>query len=197
MVFLAGAAATTAMNLISSLTQTLDSATKSKKTKTSPFEIKSANGMNANSLPSPVSSSAASGSSQAISPATMNALLDVQSTDQGQSSSTATTPGEGGLAARMMSFLDKDGDGVISSSEFKTALGGNGNSERANALFAKLDTNSDGNVSKDEMQIALKSYGQRHHHAPPLAAANGILTSSAVTASSSSTASTSTTSVTA
>lgn len=193
MVFLAGAAATTAMDLISSLTQTLDSATKSKKAKTSPFEIKSANGLNTNSLTSPVSSSAASGSAQAISPTTMNALLNVQSGDQTQSTSAVKTPDASGLATRMMSFLDKDGDGAISSSEMQTALGGNGNSERAKALFGKIDANADGSVSKDELQAALKSYGQRNH-APPMTAANGILTSSAVTASN---ASTSTTSVTA
>ena len=65
--------------------------------------------------------------------------------------------GQGGL----FSQLDADGDGTISKSDFKSALGKAGvDTSSADALFGKLDANGDGSISKSELGSARRG----HHH---------------------------------
>ncbi|WP_315787358.1 MULTISPECIES: EF-hand domain-containing protein [unclassified Bradyrhizobium] len=108
---------------------------------------------------SPWSSSGSSGSGQ-IAPETMSALLAAQS-QSGSSSDAATNP-----LQDLFSQIDGDGDGQITRSEFETALGAGGtNIANADKVFGKLDSNSDGNVSMDELTSALQgARGRRGHH---------------------------------
>lgn len=68
----------------------------------------------------------------------------------------------GNLPLTCFSQLDTDGDGQISKTEFEQALGAVGvDTQSADALFGKLDANSDGNVSAGELN---KAHGRGHHH---------------------------------
>ncbi|MEN3351269.1 MAG: hypothetical protein V7632_4904, partial [Bradyrhizobium sp.] len=62
----------------------------------------------------------------------------------------------------------------ITKSEFENALGAGGtNLAQADDVFSKLDTNTDGSVSLDEMSKALKSGHRGHHHAQGAGDASG------------------------
>jgi|GEM_PF-3359991 Ca2+-binding EF-hand superfamily protein len=52
------------------------------------------------------------------------------------------------------SYLDTDGDGIVSTEEYQAAVSALGieDTDAANALFAKYDTDSDGKITADEMQ---------------------------------------------
>src|SRR5262249_15136691 len=135
MFFLAGAAAATALDLISSLHKTLDP--------------KGAGGFGFDpAAPSaPVSSSAATPAAP-FAPGTMNALLVAQ--------------GRPGLvngdvfSAKLFSMLDANSDGSISKAEFEAALAHNGNRSRVDDIFARLDADGDGAVSATELTSALQ-----------------------------------------
>ena len=167
MFFLAGAAASNALDLISALQQTL--AGKNASAPTTPassqcFDV-GANG---------ASGSATTGSTSAtlttpLAPTTMNALLTVQG-----DSRTPLVNGDA-FSQQLFSMLDANGDGSISQSEFDSIFGQNGDTTKADAIFAQLDSNRDGNVSPDELTAALSGQGQggqdggqvqhhRHHH---------------------------------
>lgn len=150
--FLAGAAATTALDLVSSLTKTLNDATKANKAQGT-FKLASVTTADSQGA------SASSASAGTIAPGTFNALLETQ----GQSG--AQRPG-GGYAAKMMSFLDGNGDGSVTQTELSDALGSNATDDQKAKLFAKLDGDSDGSVSKDELATALRNYRRAHHHSP-------------------------------
>jgi Ca2+-binding EF-hand superfamily protein len=67
---------------------------------------------------------------------------------------------------------DTDGSGGLSFDEFKTAAASNAppgasapSDDQLKAIFDKLDTNGDGQVSQDELKAAHK--GHHHHHTPP------------------------------
>lgn len=59
------------------------------------------------------------------------------------------------LADSMLSLLDSNGDGSISSDELSNGLTKAGSTADSKSLFAALDTNNDGSVSKDELVAAL------------------------------------------
>jgi hypothetical protein len=155
MLSLAGTAASGIIDLISSLKQATDSG-------------KNKSGAAAVSAFLPVSQSASADtsstgttttSSSAVSTDTMRALLWLQSHGLDMSSS-------------IMSALDSDGSGSISKSEFEQMFAKNGDTTKADAIFAKLDTDADGAVSAQELAAGLRS--GRHHHGPADAAsANG------------------------
>jgi len=163
MFFLAGSAASSALDLISALQQTLAGKNSSTPPATSQTFDVGAGG-----------SAAAGGSSSTTSPlapATMDAMLSVQG--QGQ---TPLVNGDA-FSAQLFGMLDGNGDGAISQSEFDSVFGKNGDTTKADALFAQLDANHDGNVSPDELTNALSGQGdvgqddgsqqvhhRRHHH---------------------------------
>ncbi len=165
MFYLAGAAASSALDLISAIEQKVGS----KGSPTPPAAPQSfdvgANG----------STTAADGSSTTatspLAPATMNALLSVQGDGQ-----TPVVNGDS-FSSQLFGLLDGNGDGAISQSEFDAIFGKNGDTTKADALFARLDANHDGSVSPDELINALSAQGQdgqgggaqvhhRHHHHP-------------------------------
>jgi hypothetical protein len=170
MFFLAGAAASSALDLISALQQTLAGKNASSPT-ASPASSQSfdvgANGAN--------NSSTAGGTSMTLptstplAPDTMSALLTVQGDSQ-----TPMVNGDA-FSQQLFSMLDTNGDGSISQSEFDSIFSKNGDTTKADAIFAQLDANHDGNVSPDELTAALSGQGQggqdggqvqhhRHHH---------------------------------
>ena len=51
---------------------------------------------------------------------------------------------------------DKDKDGSVTEAEFLAAMGENADQKRAKARFAQLDTNHDGELSKEEMEASGK-----------------------------------------
>jgi|GEM_PF-2195419 len=98
----------------------------------------------------PVRSDSA-GSDQFAS-STLTSLLSTQ-----QDTSPAS-----GMAAKLISDLDTDGDGALSQSEVSNAVGGKLDTTSG---FAKLDTNGDGSLGADELQTALQSrLGAHRHH---------------------------------
>lgn len=155
---LAGAAST-ALDLLSSLTSSKSSSTQpttgvSQGSK--PFVISSSTSASVTT-----SSPATWGQNGALSPDTWNALLAAQSP-----SATATSPSS--AMKDLFSQLDVNGDGSISKSEFEQQLGAGGtNVAAADNVFAKLDTDGDGSVSINELTSALqarKSGGSHHAH---------------------------------
>jgi hypothetical protein len=170
MFFLAGAAASSALDLISALQQTLtgkgaSAPTAQSTNSTQSFDVSA--GANASTAPSGTSTSATT----QLSPATMNALLSAQSDAQ-----TPVVNGDA-FSAKLFSMLDTNGDGSISQSEFDSVFNQNGDTTKADSIFGQLDTNHDGNVSPDELTAALSGQGQggqddgsqqvhhhRHHH---------------------------------
>jgi EF-hand domain pair len=150
MFFLAGAAASSALDLISTLQQTLTP-------KTSGNPVVQAFDPAAGAGPSATSASAAAPSAP-VAPGTMNTLLSVQ--------------GQPGLvngdafSKQLFSLLDGNGDGTISKSEFEATIGRNGKTAQADSIFSRLDTNGDGSVSQSELTSALQNASQahRHHH---------------------------------
>ncbi|EJL02934.1 MULTISPECIES: EF-hand domain-containing protein [Pseudomonas] len=59
------------------------------------------------------------------------------------------------LADALLSALDTDGDGVVSSDELSNGLAGTGTSTNSQQVFSALDTNEDGTVSLDELAASL------------------------------------------
>ena len=69
-----------------------------------------------------------------------------KSTDQAQNTE---------LADAVVSALDADGDGAISSDELSNGLTSAGSSADSSQVFSALDKNQDGTVSKDELAASL------------------------------------------
>lgn len=59
------------------------------------------------------------------------------------------------LADALISALDTDGDGGISSDELSSGLTSAGSTADSNELFSALDKNKDGTVSQDELTVSL------------------------------------------
>lgn len=59
------------------------------------------------------------------------------------------------LADALLSALDADGDGVISSDELSSGLASAGSSADSDQVFSALDANEDGTVSLDELTASL------------------------------------------
>lgn len=59
------------------------------------------------------------------------------------------------LADALISALDTDGDGAISSDELSTGLTSAGSSANSSEIFSALDKNEDGVVSNDELAASL------------------------------------------
>ena len=59
------------------------------------------------------------------------------------------------LADALISALDTDGDGAISSDELSNGLTSAGSSADSNQIFSALDKNKDGTVSQDELTTSL------------------------------------------
>ena len=59
------------------------------------------------------------------------------------------------LADALLSALDADGDGVISSDELSSGLASAGSSADSGQVFSALDANEDGTVSLDELTASL------------------------------------------
>ena len=99
-----------------------------------------------------------------ISPAMMSALLAAQ--DQSSTGATYSASNSRTDALKdLFSQLDADGDGQISKSEFEDALGAGGtNLAKADDVFGKLDKDGNGTVSLDEMSSALNGAGKGHSH---------------------------------
>ena len=135
---------------------------------TNPFDVASSSAPSGGSAPAP----GRIGCSQ-LSPATMSALLAAQ----GQSSTATTTPASTSRSDALkdlFSQLDSNGDGLISKSEFESALGAGGtNIAQADDVFSKMDKNGDGSVSPDEMSSALGSGKGHHHHHHHVADSDG------------------------
>jgi hypothetical protein len=142
------AAATSALDLISTLTKPLTAKTSGG----SNFSVGAQTGASA-------SVGTATGQGNRISPDTMNALFAAQS--QGDTPAT----GRSQALKSLFSQLDGDGDGAISKSEFESALGAGGtNIANAGKVFGKLDSDGDGSVSMAELGAALKP--KKHAHGP-------------------------------
>jgi hypothetical protein len=173
MFFLAGAAASDALGLISSLQQALgggNSAAQSPAT----FDPTSAAGASANAQTS-TTASASSPPASPLSSSTLNAMFSLQ----GQGQQPLMMVNGDALSQQMFSLLDGNSDGAVSQSEFETAFGQNGNTTQANSLFAQIDSNGDGSISQDELTNALEGqnqaqgqgqsqgsgvHGHHHHH---------------------------------
>lgn len=147
MFFLAGAAASSALDLIAAIEQKVagkGSPTPPSTTQT--FDVGSS-GAAAPDAPSVAPAAP-------LAPATMNALLSVQGDGQ-----TPVVNGDA-FSTQLFGLLDGNGDGAISQSEFDQVFSKNGDTTKAEALFAQLDANHDGNVSPDELTNALSAKGQ-------------------------------------
>jgi len=163
MFFLAGSAASSALDLISALQQTLtgkNSSTASTPPATGQSFDPAAGGDTA-------SGATTAPTTSPLAPTTMGAMLTVQGGD-GQ-----TLVNGDAFSAKLFGMLDSNNDGSISQSEFEAAFSKNGDSTKADAIFAQLDANQDGDVSPDELTNALSGQGQgdggqvhhrRHHH---------------------------------
>jgi hypothetical protein len=168
MFYLAGAAASNALDLISALQQTLAG-----KNVSAPPTPASGQGFDVGS--SGDSGAATTGGTSTatspLAPDTMSALLTVQGDGQ-----TPMVNGDA-FSQQLFSMLDANGDGNISQSEFEQVFSKNGDNSKADAIFSQLDANHDGNVSPDELTNALSGQGQgqggqdggqvghhRHHH---------------------------------
>ncbi len=159
MFFLAGAAASSALDLISSLQQALGGSSTSAQSPAT-FDPASMPGT-ATTPQTPTanvstSASASAGLSTPLSSSTLNALFSLQ----GQQGQPLLAVNGDALSKEMFSLLDSNGDGGISQSEFNAAFGQNGNTTQANSLFARLDTNGDGSVSPQELTNALDGQDQ-------------------------------------
>jgi hypothetical protein len=164
MFFLAGAAASSALDLISALQQTLAGKNASPST---PAANGQSFAVTAGGGDGPATTGATSGATATspLAPTTMNALLTVQG-----DSRTPLVNGDA-FSQQLFSMLDANGDGSISQSEFEQVFNKNGDTTKADAIFAQLDANHDGNVSPDELTNALSGQGQGaqgggqvHHH---------------------------------
>ena len=154
-------AATSALDLLKSLTASKTQSTSNKQEQKSPFDFSGSS--TATSETSPAKSGTAGGSQ--ISPATMSALLDAQSQATTGSTASASTSRSDALKD-LFAQIDADSDGKLSKSEFENALGAGGtNLKQADSVFGKLDKDGDGAVSLNEMMSALKGKAHRRHDA--------------------------------
>jgi EF-hand domain pair len=165
MFFLAGAAASSALDLISAIEQKVGS--KGSPTPPSTTQSFDVAGSGAAAPDAPSAAPAAP-----LAPTTMSALLSVQGNAQ-----TPVVNGDA-FSSQLFGLLDTNGDGAISQSEMDSIFSKNGDTTKADAIFAKLDANHDGSVSSDELTNALSGQGQggqddggqqvqhhrRHHH---------------------------------
>jgi Ca2+-binding EF-hand superfamily protein len=141
----AGAAASTALDLLSSLGSKLSNSASTGIKSGSSFRVAGPESLN----PIP-----ASGGAPNLSPATFNALLAAQ---DGTQTLAATSPSDS--LKDLLTLLDGSGDGKISKAEFEDKLGAGGtNIKAAEDVFAKLDANNDGSVTLDEMSSALRDH---------------------------------------
>ena len=158
MLFALGAASS-ALDVLKSLTASKSQSSGPNKDPKSPFDL---SGGTAASEGSPAKFGASGGSQ--ISPATMSALLVAQSQSTTGSATPASTSRSDALKD-LFSQIDADGDGKLSKPEFENALGAGGtNLAQADDVFGKMDKDGDGAVSHGEMMSALKGKGHRHHH---------------------------------
>jgi len=154
-------AATSALDLLKSLTATKSQSAGNKQQPKSPFDLSGSTealeGSPARSGP---------GGSSLISPATMSALLAAQG--QANSGSTSTSSSRWDALKDLFAQVDANNDGKLSKSEFESALGAGGtNLVKAGRVFDKLDKDGNGAVSLDEMMSALNGKERRPHAAGP------------------------------
>lgn len=169
MFFLTGTAASSALDLIATLRQTLgaggsDSAQPSAGT----FDAGTAANASATNAPTD-----ASAPTSLLAPSTLDALLAVQG--QGQ----APVVNGDAFSQQLFSLLDSNQDGGVSKSEFDTAFAQNGDTTQADQIFTQLDANGDGAISASELTQAIEGgsgsegapqvHHHHHHGMPPLA----------------------------
>jgi hypothetical protein len=143
-------AATSALDLLKSLTASKAQSAGNKAEPKSPFDL---SGSSTTSESSPAKPGAGVGQ---ISPGTMSALLAAQGHATTGSTASPTTSRTDALKD-LFAQIDADSDGKLSKSEFENALGAGGtNLKQADRVFGKLDKDGDGAVSLDEMMSALK-----------------------------------------
>ena len=153
-------AATSALDLLKSLTASKSPSAGNKQEPKSPFDLSGSSRLGR--LAGQVRSG---GGGSQISPATMSALLAAQSQATTGSAPSASTSRSDALKD-LFAQIDADSDGKLSKSEFENALGAGGtNLAQADSVFGKLDKDGDGAVSLDEMMSALKGKGHRRHDA--------------------------------
>src|SRR5215469_3086512 len=160
MFFLTGTAATSALDLIAQLQQTLGTNNAGgTQAPTSGFDPEAST---TTAAASPTSG--ASPPSSLLAPNTLDALLAVQGQNQ------APIVNGDAFSQQLFSLLDTNGDGSISKSEFETAFGQNGNTTQADQIFGQLDANGDGSITQSELTNALDGQDQSqggqqvHHH---------------------------------
>ena len=103
------------------------------------------------------SSAASCGPPTQFAPATLGAMISLQSQQSG------TDP----LADRVQSIFtqfDTDGNGSISKSEFENAFGPNADMSKVDTLFSALDTNGDGSIDLSELTSDARQSKAMHHH---------------------------------
>lgn len=153
------ALATSAMDLLQSLTAKKTASSSSAKTTTGLSQGASFQLGAPSAIPS-TTTATSTPSNGNLSASTMSALLDAQSQTQISSSSKTRSDALKSLFAQ----LDGDGNGSISKAEFEDKLGAGGtNVANADKVFAKLDKDGDGSVSIDELGKALKGAGKPRH----------------------------------
>lgn len=173
-------AATSALDLLKSLTASKSQSAGNKQEPKSPFDLF---GSSTASEGSPGRSGAGGGSQ--ISPATMSALLAAQSHATTGSVPSAST-GRSDALKDLFAQIDADSDGTLSKSEFENALGAGGtNLAQADSVFGKLDKDDGGSVSLDEMMSALNGMGRRQHDAAGSDGSGAPVTSAATVSASS------------
>ncbi len=151
-------AATSALDLLKSLTASKSQSAGNKQDPKSPFDLSASSTV---SEGSPARSEAGGGSQ--ISPATMSALLAAQSQ---ATAGSASSTGRSDALKDLFAQIDADSDGKLSKSEFENALGAGGtNLAQADSVFGKLDKDTDGTVGLNEMMSALNGKGHRQHDA--------------------------------
>lgn len=153
-------AATSALDLLKSLTASKSPSAGNRQEPKSPFDL--TDGSTASEA-SPARSGA--GRSSQIMPATMSALLAAQSQETTGSAASSSISRSDALKD-LFAQVDADSDGKLSKSEFENALGAGGtNLAQADRVFGKLDKDGDGAVSLAEMMSALKGKGHRRDDA--------------------------------
>lgn len=152
------ALATSAMDLLQSLTAKKSSSSSPAKTTTG---LSQGTSFQLGTPAAITSTSGAVGTTPStgnLSASTMSALLDAQS----QTNVSANSKTRSDALKSLFKQLDGDSDGSISKAEFEDKLGAGGtNVANADAVFAKLDKDGNGSVSLDELGSALKGGGHR------------------------------------
>ncbi len=113
-----------------------------------------------------------SGSSIMASQVYANRNVQAQSGASGYASQGASADFSA-IAQQLMSTMDTNKSGSIDKAEFSQAAqalakNANNSSSNVDAVFGKMDTNGDGQISSDEMMAALKQASTqtqgKHHH---------------------------------